>query len=63
MKNCDDINKNLVASFEQQLQQAIQDQFSGGKAKFEDKKDNPSKICTFKNIRLSEKHGQGKMSD
>ena len=63
MKNCEDINKNLAASFEQQLQQAIKDQFAGGKAKVEEKKDYSSKICTFKSLRLSEKHDLEKISD
>jgi hypothetical protein len=51
-----DINKKLAASFKQQLQQAIQYQFAEATAKAEEKKENPNKICTFKNIRLSEKH-------
>ena len=63
MKNCENINKNLAASFEQQLQQAIQDQFAGVRAKVEEKKENPSKLCNFKSIRLTEKHDKGKMSD
>ncbi len=63
MKNCEDINKNLAASFEQQLRQAIQDQFAAGEAKVEEKKENPSKLCTFKSIRLSEKNNQEKMND
>jgi hypothetical protein len=63
LKNCEDINKNLAQSLEKQLQQAIQDQFAGAKAKVEEKKENPSKLCTFKSIRLSEKHDKGKMSD
>jgi hypothetical protein len=63
LKSCDDIKKNLAASLEQQLQQAIQDQFAGAKAKNEEKKENPSKLCTFKNIRLSEKHNKGMMND
>jgi hypothetical protein len=63
LKNCEDINKKLAASFEQQLQQAIKDQFAGGKAKVEEKKDYSSKICTFKNIRLTEKHNKGLISD
>ncbi len=63
MKNCEDINKNLTASFEQQLRQAIQDQFAGTIAKFEEKKENSSKICTFKNIRLTEKNVKGIISD
>ena len=62
MKNCEDINKNLVASFEQQLQQAIKDQFAGGKAKVEEKKDYSSKICTFKSTQLSGKQDKGSIS-
>ncbi len=53
LKNSEDINKKLAASFEQQLQQAIQDQSAGARFKVEEKKQNPSKLCTFKNIRLS----------
>jgi hypothetical protein len=63
LKSCEDINKNLAVSLEQQLQQAIQGQFSGGKANVEEKKENPSKLCTFKSIRLSEKNNKDKMSD
>jgi hypothetical protein len=37
LKNCEDINKNLVSSFEQQMQQAIKDQFAGRKVKVEEK--------------------------
>jgi hypothetical protein len=62
LKNCEDINKNLAASFEQQLQQAIQEQFAGARVKVEEKKENSSKICTFKSIRLTEKYNKGKMS-
>jgi hypothetical protein len=44
--------------FEQQLQQAIKNQFVGGKGKDEEKKESPSKLCTFKSIRLTEKNSQ-----
>jgi hypothetical protein len=63
LKNCEDINKNLAVSFERQLKQAIQDQFAGGKAKVEEKKESPSKLCTFKSIRLSEKNNKNMLSD
>ncbi len=63
MKKCQETNSSLAASLEQLLQKTIQDHFSGQDAKVSVEKENPGKVCNFKNIRLSEKNNNYKMSD
>jgi hypothetical protein len=63
LEKCQETNSSLAASLEQLLQKAIQDHFSGQDAKVPVEKENPGKVCNFKNIRLSEKNNQEMISD
>jgi hypothetical protein len=63
LKNGQDTNSSLAASFEQLLQKSIQDHLSGFGAKVQVKKENPGKVCNFKSIRFTEKHNQEIISD